>query len=259
MTDTIERTAEKESEFLDFELGRVADCLFEAGRQSSHDSMLFLVLLASTSLLAFPEDPSKEVTVPAFGFNLKMAYAAEALIVLTCAALYRLLASRHMEKLLGCKVRKLIEQRGRPNLNPWYLYYPSLSNFHGHMFDSTSHRIRGLSYGFGFLYFVFGFLCVVVLLIRLGFVYTVSPHWFVAAVLTAALLTASLILLADLPKPNVARETVMRMEAYPADGDDKVQELPDACAAPEEKQERHAEEGDTAHNAAPAPDGWRRR
>src|SRR5437763_12978916 len=87
-----------------FYLDKVYENCIKAQERVGESSTIFIVLVATESILAFADTSGADVTLPILGVSVSKWLAIEALTVLSCAAMYRMVSLTCYSRILRFKL-----------------------------------------------------------------------------------------------------------------------------------------------------------
>lgn len=111
-----------------FELTGTHEALMESGKSLTRTAAQTLFLFVVAAVVIFGNLADREFDVPFLNITLSRWAAAQTLIILSCASLFRFKAIEVTQKLLRRKLRILLDQFN-PTISGWSLEYPSLYTF----------------------------------------------------------------------------------------------------------------------------------
>jgi len=101
--DKLEQERKEFNSFLDFELGKTHQTLFEAGKTYGSAFLTYIFLITVTAVLVFAKGVDGKVSVPLLGLQLEKDWAAGATLILSNISLLWLFSTYTYTQILEHK------------------------------------------------------------------------------------------------------------------------------------------------------------
>ncbi len=186
-----------------FLIEKTYQSLTEASKNIQVSAGIFVIIVATISIVVFSEAVEDMISVPLLGLKLKRWYAAEVFLVAIAANMYRFFTLQAYALLLQYKLATLLKKAGEVSY-PWYIANPTVFNFHGLIWSLKGSsllpkRVQFIPKILKFLYFFFGALYPVFVAWIIGEAVDFAWHWWVSSALAIVLITSTFIVIFSLP------------------------------------------------------------
>ena len=125
--DSLEQERKEFNFFLDFELGKTHQTLFEVGKTYGSAFLTYIFLITFTAVLVFAKGVDGKVSVPLLGLQLEKDWAAGATLILSNISLLWLFSTYTYSQMLEYKFGGLLNKRYSIEDNSTYRIHLMLS------------------------------------------------------------------------------------------------------------------------------------